>query len=1524
MRRSGLGLVMLVLMWTTLFAIPQPLHVVPVSKSKEAPFGSDTFHIQANIIYTVDNTLGIIKAWDTSTKAFLKPVFAKLPLGTQANDITGDDKSLYVLDSKNSCVYVYDLEGTIKRTISSKGSPEIQFKQAIRILVNYQSYIYVLDAVRNELLAFTNEGMFLGRTTTFAPISMTLGQDQLIRVLLDKKMYQEVVIFDSDLNQAKGFEVLTPNNKRDMVGDLAINQYNELYVIYTGSTRIGKVDSNGRVLPKPWGSKDKSDSQLSFMQPAIIKVFPQLNNAILAIQDNYSRQIKVYVDSEFSSLVKLEVPQYTMRPFLEEIPEPICVDNIIPDSLSYYLYDTSISGGGTKKIMTRAVVCKSAGKTLFSVFCANLANKGVKSFDGLAFYKHKLFVLDSKACKIVVLNRYTGEYLDSFASKGSKDGRLNSPSSIVAAPDGMIYVADSGNSRIAVFNENSAFIENIDLKDQKLKPQLLRLGTGYLYFMANGNSIHEVSLADSRKISVIASIKSIPTFDVLYENRIGFIDGETQQLVILFNNKREKTFFAKNTKSVFPCFGEIQHIRYNPDEKTLLLSDKLASSARQLRFYYSPKKPQTIRLQLNALLQAELSWDIAEGIGKWIVNEHTETESDAFNVSEPRYTIKLPQPGIYKYSVRSLTEDGKSGPATEEIEDAYSYALYLRDNNNFTQAIIAFKRAASTISDPRLDEEMIKTYMSEAQFFIKLQEFEKALSSLESAVNIKGAQMDQIQAIVDVYKQMKNYKQGIDYLEKFKADDNQSMQRQLIALYYLNKNYAKVQSLATTYIAKFGRDTDVTRYYALANENLGDYQSALTSMRELLVLEDNFDNNLKVGSLLIRTKNYDDALTHLQRMLTRFPTESHHAIYKLLGDVSFAVGYYGNAQDFYLSALRTNDLNAEYHYSLALAYYESRQANEAQYHFAQAYDLDKTNVSYGFAYAKSLEKVNRFPEALAVLDTINKFATADSTSTEFLSFYADLLTREHRYDDAYRELSIAVKFSPQDTMLKAKLQAAVEARDFYNQNKPAINITNIVFEKLYPSLQEYYATHPIGSLTMINNRIVPIQDVQLSISFPQISDRPFQITIPSLLPSEAYLVDIIAPINNNIFSICKNGPASIPTKLRLEYSFNNQNYESTYEEATIPAQNISAMNWDNRKQFASFVNPKDEHLRTFVSTQIVQLYANAPAHQLNKNIQRAIQIWSYYRANGIGYVSDRTTSNEGGSEDDYVQYPYQTLSRKSGDCEDLLALLAASLSVVGVDCGFIDIPGHVMLVIDTKMSPNEVMESGIELAQFVYRNDKYWIPIEATLIGKNSFSQSWIEAIKRYELLISKGILPDLVEFSEAHKLYPPALYSEAIPVRQFENSVSALSLFTADLNEIMLMGQISREEEFLKTIRKYPRNLYIANQYALWCMDNNREATAQNIWEQILGQNPQNFSALVNLGNLLLTNSLYDAARSKYLEALKQSKNTDLIRRNLCILEYRAANLPKAREYFNLLPDKSSLRTLEPKLYSDLLNAGD
>ncbi|HPZ02521.1 MAG TPA: hypothetical protein PLI24_07400, partial [Candidatus Cloacimonas sp.] len=64
MKKSLFLITIISLSWILLIAIPQPVHIVQVSKEKANSFGVDCFHLQGSVAYCVDNTRGIIKAWD--------------------------------------------------------------------------------------------------------------------------------------------------------------------------------------------------------------------------------------------------------------------------------------------------------------------------------------------------------------------------------------------------------------------------------------------------------------------------------------------------------------------------------------------------------------------------------------------------------------------------------------------------------------------------------------------------------------------------------------------------------------------------------------------------------------------------------------------------------------------------------------------------------------------------------------------------------------------------------------------------------------------------------------------------------------------------------------------------------------------------------------------------------------------------------------------------------------------------------------------------------------------------------------------------------------------------------------------------------------------------------------------------------------------------------------------------------------------------------------------------------------------
>jgi len=67
-----------------------------------------------------------------------------------------------------------------------------------------------------------------------------------------------------------------------------------------------------------------------------------------------------------------------------------------------------------------------------------------------------LYVIDGRDSCVLKLDT-TGKILQRFGTRGSGNAQLNDPQSVVVDKNGLVYVADTGNQRIEVFEPNGAF-----------------------------------------------------------------------------------------------------------------------------------------------------------------------------------------------------------------------------------------------------------------------------------------------------------------------------------------------------------------------------------------------------------------------------------------------------------------------------------------------------------------------------------------------------------------------------------------------------------------------------------------------------------------------------------------------------------------------------------------------------------------------------------------------------------------------------------------------------------------------------------------------------------------------------------------------------------------------------------------------------------------------------------------------------------------------------------------------------------
>jgi hypothetical protein len=119
---------------------------------------------------------------------------------------------------------------------------------------------------------------------------------------------------------------------------------------------------------------------------------------------------------------------------------------------------------------------------------------------------------------------------------------------------------------------------------------------------------------------------------------------------------------------------------------------------------------------------------------------------------------------------------------------------------------------------------------------------------------------------------------------------------------------------------------------------------------------------------------------------------------------------------------------------------------------------------------------------------------------------------------------------------------------------------------------------------------------------------------------------------------------------------------------------------------------------------------------------------------------------------DSLNYPYQTLYYRGGDCDDLSILYCSLLEVLGVDTAFITIPGHIYMAFDTGAENGVMFDTGKE--DFIEHGGRLWMPVEVTVPGEG-FYGAWRIGAREWRAAARGSLAADSGLTGEERRLYP-------------------------------------------------------------------------------------------------------------------------------------------------------------------------
>jgi len=105
-------------------------------------------------------------------------------------------------------------------------------------------------------------------------------------------------------------------------------------------------------------------------------------------------------------------------------------------------------------LLKRVLVFDREGKYLRDIGSDNVFIRP----SGIAIDEERLYVVDARGHKIFVFSKKDGSFLFSFGKNGSGKGEFHYPTNIFTGRDNALYITDSMNFRVQIFDKNGRFI----------------------------------------------------------------------------------------------------------------------------------------------------------------------------------------------------------------------------------------------------------------------------------------------------------------------------------------------------------------------------------------------------------------------------------------------------------------------------------------------------------------------------------------------------------------------------------------------------------------------------------------------------------------------------------------------------------------------------------------------------------------------------------------------------------------------------------------------------------------------------------------------------------------------------------------------------------------------------------------------------------------------------------------------------------------------------------------------------------
>jgi hypothetical protein len=333
------------------------------------------------------------------------------------------------------------------------------------------------------------------------------------------------------------------------------------------------------------------------------------------------------------------------------------------------------------------------------------------------------------------------------------------------------------------------------------------------------------------------------------------------------------------------------------------------------------------------------------------------------------------------------------------------------------------------------------------------------------------------------------------------------------------------------------------------------------------------------------------------------------------------------------------------------------------------------------------------------------------------------------------------------------------------------------------------------------------------------------------------------------------------------------------------------MRWVDSSILSSYVSTNAPEILE-LSKFFVGVARNHFRTGLNKNMQFSMYVYEGIRSLGVVCEEKSDTPYSTTHLDfpqlDYVQYPYQTLSYRSGDKDDIGVLFMSMLESVGIGAAYIPLKDDFIVAIELGDNERALLNLFNNTDNLLVVYDKIWLPVSMSVIHKD-FSEGWKKGVEKVNEALENEEDVEFIVLADAWQTYPPSGFSSddvrnKIPsekdlVRAGEDAIAKYITQEFGPQIAAVQAQIKAEGASITLYNRlgllYVRAGLYDNAIAVY------EISAK------MGSVP----AMNNLGNILSLQKKWKKAKEWYEKVLAVDPNNETARKNLVRIETELEN---------------------------------